>query len=101
MLDAVVRQAKGHGLGVSSDQAMVRAGKAVEVNMKPASEGYSFQRRAAEKAASRAKDEAALRSGEVAPAELARINGAVQGVKRIGPSARIRRLAEAAQVRRK
>lgn len=99
MLDRVVLPAKGHGLGVGPDQAMVRAGKAVEV--KPASEGYSFQRRAAEKAASRAKDEAALRSGEVAPAELARINGAVRGVKRIGPSARIRRLAEAAQVRRK
>ena len=63
--------------------------------MKPASEGYSFQRRAAQKAASRAKDEAALRSGEVTHAELARINGAVRDVKRIGPSVRLRRLAEA------
>jgi hypothetical protein len=55
---------------------------------------FSPQRRAAEKAASRAMDEAKLRSGAVTSGDLARINGAVRSVKRIGPSARIRRLVK-------
>ena len=63
--------------------------------MKPAARRFSFRDRAAEKASARARDEAALRSGAVTADELARINGGVRGVKRIGPSDRIRRLAEA------
>lgn len=57
--------------------------------MKPGDNRFSFRRRAAEKAASRARDEAALKSNMVGPGELARINGVVRGAKRIGPSARI------------
>lgn len=54
---------------------------------------YSFARRAAEKAAARAKDEADLRSGAVSPADLARVNGGqVRGVRYVGPSERIQRL---------
>jgi len=62
--------------------------------MKPAARRFSFRDRAAEKAAARAEDEAALQSGAVTTAELARINGAARGVKRIGTSVRMRRLAE-------
>lgn len=55
---------------------------------------YSFARRAAEKAAARAKDEADLRSGAVAPVETARLNGGgVRNVRYVGPSIRIQRLA--------
>jgi len=43
--------------------------------MKPKSHSFSFQERAAAKAAARAKDEEQLRSGKVSPAVMARING--------------------------
>ena len=56
---------------------------------------YSFARHAAVKAASRARDEELLRSGEITPGELARINGGgVRGAVYVGPSERIRTLAE-------
>ena len=62
--------------------------------MKPGRAQFSFKDRAAKKAAARAKDEAALRSGATSPGKLARLNGGgIRGVRHIGPSARIRRLA--------
>jgi hypothetical protein len=63
--------------------------------MKPEVRRYSFEQRAAEKAAARAKDEAALKSGVVAPAKMAHVSGgSVRDVRRIGPAARMRRIAE-------
>jgi hypothetical protein len=63
--------------------------------MKPEVQRFSFEQRATEKTAARAKDEAALKSGVVAPAKMVRVNGgSVREVRRTGPAARIRRLAE-------
>jgi hypothetical protein len=63
--------------------------------MKPEVRRFSFERRAAEKAAARAKDEVALQSGMMAPDKMARVNGgSVRDVRRVGPAARIRRIAE-------
>jgi hypothetical protein len=58
---------------------------------------FSFQKRVADKAAARAKDEQDLRSGVVSAAQLARINGGglLQKVQHAGPSLRIQRLASA------
>ena len=62
--------------------------------MKPESAQFSFKDRAAKKAAAREQDEVALQSGGASPGRLARINGGgIRGVRYIGPSARIRRLA--------
>ena len=62
--------------------------------MKPEPAQFSFEERAAKKAAARDADEAALQSGGVSHGKLARINGGgIRGVRHIGPSARIRRLA--------
>jgi len=56
---------------------------------------FSFQKRAAEKAASRAQDEEDMKSGKVSRAEMARINGgSIRGVRYVGPSKRIRHLSE-------
>lgn len=56
----------------------------------------SFQKRAAEKAAARAKDERDLRSGAVSAAEMSRINGGGRHkIKLIGPSKRMQDLASA------
>lgn len=56
---------------------------------------YSFRRRAAEKAAARAKDEARLADGSITPAELTRENGMLRGkVTYKGPSLRMQRLAK-------
>lgn len=60
--------------------------------MKPKVPRYSFKERAAEKAA--ARDEALLRSGEVAHADMARANGgSVRGARYKGPAKRIQALA--------
>ena len=62
--------------------------------MNAPSSRFSVQHRAAEKAAARARDESDMQSGAVAPAKMARINGGkARGVRRIGPSARLRQLA--------
>ncbi|WP_146694566.1 hypothetical protein [Thioclava sp. F42-5] len=61
--------------------------------MKPVKD-FSFEKRAAEKYAARAKDEHDLRSGVVSVAELARLNGGGRKkIKLIGPSARMQKLA--------
>jgi hypothetical protein len=56
---------------------------------------FSFQERAAEKAAARAKDEEKLQSGEVSHAAMARANGGyLRGARYKGPSKRLQALAE-------
>lgn len=55
---------------------------------------FSPQERAAQKVAARARDEEQLRSGKVAPAKMARINGgSLRGSRYKGPSKRIQALA--------
>lgn len=62
--------------------------------MKPKVPRYSFQERAAEKAAARERDEELLRSGQVSHADMARTNGgSVRGARYKGPSKRIQALA--------
>lgn len=62
--------------------------------MTPKHRSFSFQKRAAEKAAARIRDEEQLRAGKVSPAKIARINGgSLRGGRYKGPSERIRALA--------
>lgn len=62
--------------------------------MKPQGPKFSFQERAAAKAAARAKDEELLRSGHVSHAAMARANGgSLRGSRYKGPSKRIQALA--------
>lgn len=68
--------------------------------MKPEVVYFSFKKRAAEKAAARAIDDAKLKSGEVSRAEMSRINGGhVRGCRYKGPSERMRALAESDALR--
>ncbi len=63
--------------------------------MEPKASEFSFEDRAAEKSASRANDQEKLLSGEVSRAEMSRINGGyLRDVRYVGPSKRIRDLAE-------
>jgi hypothetical protein len=58
--------------------------------MRPEEPKFSFQARAAEKAAARADDEARMRSGEVPPAVMARANGgSLHGARYKGPCKRL------------
>ena len=62
--------------------------------MKPEVVYFSFEERAAEKAAARAIDEAKLKSGEVSRADMARANGGhVRDMRYKGPSKRMQALA--------
>ncbi|WP_146681717.1 MULTISPECIES: hypothetical protein [unclassified Thioclava] len=55
---------------------------------------FSFEKRAAEKAAARAKDERDIRSGVVSAAKLAHENGGGRRkIKLLGSSARMQKLA--------
>ena len=55
----------------------------------------NLSKRALDKAAARFADEQKLRSGVVAPSEMARVNGGgIRKVKHVGPYARMQRLAE-------
>ncbi|OWY06757.1 hypothetical protein [Thioclava sp. IC9] len=59
------------------------------------SDKFSFEQRAAEKVAARAKDECELRTGTVSSAKMARMNGGGRHqVKLIGPSKRMQELAK-------
>jgi len=61
--------------------------------MKPKLPNFSFKKRAAEKAAARANDEAKLKSGQVSSAVMARANGgSLRGARYKGPSKRIQAL---------
>ena len=63
-------------------------------NMEPKMPRFSFQERAAEKAAARERDEELLRSGQVSHADMARANGgSIRGARYKGPAKRIQALA--------
>lgn len=57
---------------------------------------FSFQNRAADKAAARSMDEEKLSSGQVSPGAMARANGgSLRGARYKGPSKRIQALVAA------